>query len=443
MVKGSRTTRMTNPTEMARPITVHPKRSVSWKTAVLVLVGISSFSSMHGFRRSMKANILSSSISLNYQQNAPGGEGGDQHQRLLEVTKSESRDKNTNSMSSVLWDLVATDWYTAVTEESNNISTVLADTTNRPVDNPNTDKQHNKTYSPPTHSYLQGINQEATTTYGLVVVRCHDNSSWILDVPTPLNTPPHSSIQTWRVVVYEKCGEHSTPYSIPAPNYGAEECNGYFDYLRDYYEDLPDVTVFLHGDSMAEGRSHKPHYKPVTRWSIGWQPHTLWFTWQEVQTAIVNLNVAKRGYVCLGSDRKEEVVSTFRHKEVLWDIWNMTQAPPNTIAFPPGPVIYKGAQQMALSRDTIQRYSQSTYAKLKDYFTVGDSRHKCCSMERIWHVFYGVDPSLPPDHTATDILQMTEPGTNTRIDPETLVEKASLYPTRKRKHGKRHRNHRS
>ena len=344
-------------------------------------------------------------------------------------------------MTSLLWNLVEPEWYTTTSEEASK------NTNNENIHQPAANTvDNNKTYIPPTHSYLQELNQHQTT-YGLVVVRCHDNSSWIMDVPTPWNTPFPSPIPTilWRVVVYEKCGELSTPYSISSRNYGAEECNGYVDYLRDYYDDLTDVTVFLHGDSMAEGRSHKPHYQPVTRWSIGWQPHTLWFTWSEVQAAILNLNVVTRGYVCLGSDRKEEVVSTFRHKEVLWDVWNMTQNKvAHPIEFPTGKVVYKGAQQMALSRETLHRYPQSTYATLKDYFTVGDSRHKCCSMERIWHVLYGVDPSLPPDHTATDILQMTEPGTNNRIDPESLVKRnAPKDVSRQRRKGRRQWNHRS
>jgi Protein of unknown function (DUF3431) len=88
--------------------------------------------------------------------------------------------------------------------------------------------------------------------YTLVVVNCHDNITWLEDLP-----------DDWSVVLYEKCGMNNAQDHLSflkaaqltvhtPPNEGAEECNGYLDYIYDYYYNLTSVTIFLHGDAISK-----------------------------------------------------------------------------------------------------------------------------------------------------------------------------------------------
>jgi Protein of unknown function (DUF3431) len=88
--------------------------------------------------------------------------------------------------------------------------------------------------------------------YTLVVVNCQDNITWIEDVP-----------DDWNVVLYEKCGMNNAKDHFSflkadqltvhkLSNQGAEECNGYLDYIYDYYYNLTSVTIFLHGDAISK-----------------------------------------------------------------------------------------------------------------------------------------------------------------------------------------------
>ena len=100
-------------------------------------------------------------------------------------------------------------------------------------------------------------NTTSIDTFTLVIVRCTGNLTWLVDVP-----------KDWKIVIYEKCLSLTEPISqnsiATAMNEGAEECNGYLDYIVDYYHNLTSVTVFMHDDGLA----------PWSKWKGG--AHTIY-----------------------------------------------------------------------------------------------------------------------------------------------------------------------
>ena len=104
-----------------------------------------------------------------------------------------------------------------------------------------------------------------TLSHTLVVVRCKGNLSWISQVP-----------DDWSIKIYEKCqSTPSTKYSIlGATQAGAEECNGYLDYIVDHYNNLSSVTVFMHDDGLY----------PWSKWK-GKAAHTPFYSFAQVVNA--------------------------------------------------------------------------------------------------------------------------------------------------------------
>ena len=87
-------------------------------------------------------------------------------------------------------------------------------------------------------------NTTSIDTFTLVIARCTGNLTWLVDIP-----------KDWKIVIYKKCLSLTEPISqnsiATAMNEGAKECNGYLDYIVDYYHNLTSVTVFMHNDGLA------------------------------------------------------------------------------------------------------------------------------------------------------------------------------------------------
>lgn len=219
------------------------------------------------------------------------------------------------------------------------------------------------------------------------------NLSWISQVP-----------DDWSIKIYEKCqSTPSTKYSIlGATQAGAEECNGYLDYIVDHYNNLSSVTVFMHDDGLY----------PWSKWK-GKAAHTPFYSFAQVVNATKEYLRPSQGYVTMGV---RTIIESFGQdayhglaQKMLWPYFqteNMTK-PPEAISFKP-------SANMAVRRQAIHSRPKSTYEALLNQVRYSrnvrdwlDSRQVCCAIERMWHILFGVSPDLPMETRIADMMEQS------------------------------------
>jgi hypothetical protein len=237
------------------------------------------------------------------------------------------------------------------------------------------------------------VDVEQEDSFALVVARCRGNLTWLSEVPSD-----------WSIIVYEKC-QHtpSTNYSVlTAHQAGAEECNGYLDYIVDHYDNLRPVTVFMHDDGLY----------PWSKWK-GKSAHTPFYSFRQVVNATQEYLTPTQGYVTFGvTTITEKFGSDGYHglgQKILWPYFvtkNMTH-PPDKISFKP-------SANMAVRREAILSRTKSTYEALLNQARYArnvpdhlDSRQICCAIERMWHMLFGESPDLPMETRVTDLMQQS------------------------------------
>lgn len=255
------------------------------------------------------------------------------------------------------------------------------------LDRPTTSTTNKNVHDRPTHT--------------LVVVRCQGKMDWLKDVPTD-----------WRIIVYEKCERNpfklSTKYSVTtAVKAEAEECNGYFDYLFDYHDNLTDVTVFFHDDGLI------PYIKQERREEAKTDEgfyHTPFHNFSQVVSATERFLTPAQPYLSLGVSTKEELWGTDSYhgdsEKILWPYLRTDSVPR-----PPTVIKYKPSGHMAVRKEAILSRSKETYGALlqqvryaRDVPQWLNSRMLCCAMERTWHILFGQDPILPVAAMAKELL---------------------------------------
>ena len=225
-------------------------------------------------------------------------------------------------------------------------------------------------------------NTTSIDTFTLVIVRCTGNLTWLVDVP-----------KDWKIVIYEKCLSLTEPISqnsiATAMNEGAEECNGYLDYIVDYYHNLTSVTVFMHDDGLA----------PWSKWK-GESAHTPFISFTDLAHAVTTHLTKNQGFVQLGVSRINESWGTNGYhglaQKVLWPYIRSDQYPN-----PPEIIAFKPSAHMAVRQEQIQLRSQGTYEAMLQQVRYTnsvpnhlDARQMCCALERSWHMLFGEPPEL-------------------------------------------------
>jgi Protein of unknown function (DUF3431) len=258
------------------------------------------------------------------------------------------------------------------------------------------------------------VEGDEADSYTLVVVHCRANITWLNEVPV-----------AWRVVLYEKC-EHDTEKYVnttlrhnffhhrPA-NEGSEECNGYLDYMHDYYDDLTSVTVFMHDDGLW----------PYSKWK-GEDAHTPFETFEPIVTLTKQFVTKDHPFLHFGVTEIEEEWGTDPSHgpamRVLWPYFAKpmpgTNPPSSSLDAPPTELTFKPSAHFAVRREQIQMRPKSTYFALLQQLrfanTVTDekshnleARDYCCAMERMWHIFFGEPAILPKRAMALELLKNT------------------------------------
>jgi Protein of unknown function (DUF3431) len=258
---------------------------------------------------------------------------------------------------------------------------------------------------------------EEEDTYTLVVVCCRSNISWLQEVPS-----------SWRIVVYDKCDQYTdknyhklNPTSRKnlirhtSPNQGPEECNGYLDYMHDYYDNLTSVTVFMHDDGLWPYSTHK-----------GWDAHTPFTTFEPIVNATKQFVTKDRPFLHLGvTSFREEWGTDWYHGKAMKILWPYfakldpkSDPPVVTLDLPPKDLTFKPSANFAVHKEQLQTRPKATYHALLQHFRFvnrvnrgGDThmvaRQLCCAMERMWHIFFGEPAIMPREVMAMELLNVT------------------------------------
>lgn len=233
----------------------------------------------------------------------------------------------------------------------------------------------------------------------LVVVRCKGNLTWLGDVPS-----------SWRIIVYEKCSNEAyTPYSVlTAVRAGSDECNGYLDYLVDYYDNASAVNVFMHDDALWGHSRHR-----------GIRAHTPFDNFRQVVDATRRYLTPGQGFVTYGVLTKEEAfggdAAHDKAQKALWPLLR-TDAHPR----PPDSINYKPSAHFAVRREAIRSRPKGTYEALLSLMRYSkdvpnhylDSRMLCWTMERSWHILFGEAAELPMQSRVFDLMIRDDVITN-------------------------------
>lgn len=235
--------------------------------------------------------------------------------------------------------------------------------------------------------------------YTLVVVRCNGDMRWLNEVPSD-----------WRIVVYEKCVHHQhTNFSVTtAMHAGAEECNGYLDYIYDYYYNLTMVTIFFHEDGLIPYT--KPDRAQAVKEGREWY-HTGFYNFSEVVDATKEFLTPQQPFLHFGTGTLIDIFGMDQYhgayEKVLWPFFRSEILPQ-----PPKEIIFKPSAHMAVRKEAILQRSRETYGAIlqqarysRDVDSWQDSRPLCCAMERMWHMLFGQPPKLPKSAMVYEILK--------------------------------------
>jgi hypothetical protein len=215
----------------------------------------------------------------------------------------------------------------------------------------------------------------------------------------------------WRVVVYEKCGLTTNRSSTgdamfvdqPIGNAGAEECNGYLDYIIAYYN-LTDVNIFIHDDAL------QPYSK-----SKGMKAHTSFHNFTQLVNATFQFMTKDQGFLHYGvryiTEKWGVDPSHGKAMQILWPFF----------ATPKGPSLPKKSRSNHLHTWPCEKneYWQTRWTSLQGSETtrllqsIPPRQHKSatnvlCYGKRTWHMLFGEPPILSSHSIVTDRLNLTK-----------------------------------
>jgi hypothetical protein len=174
-------------------------------------------------------------------------------------------------------------------------------------------------------------------------------------------------------------------------NVGAEECNGYLDYIIEFYHNLTDITVFMHDDGLIPYNTRKDS---VSRHSPFYQFSQVAEATQRFLTPgktgldeqFESATPLERGFVHFGILEIKEVWGQAEyHGKAQKELWPFyaTQENPQ----PPQTVTFKPSANMAVRKERILLRPLDVYRGLKRHVHhnrhitngIGDARQYCCA----------------------------------------------------------------
>jgi hypothetical protein len=261
--------------------------------------------------------------------------------------------------------------------------------------------------------------EQEEDTYTLVVVCCRSSISWLSQVPL-----------SWRIVVYDKCDQYTDKKLNPTSrkdlirhtttNQGTEECNGYLDYMHDYYDNLTSVTVFMHDDGLWPYSTHK-----------GWDAHTPFKTFEPIVNATKQFVTKDHPFLHLGvTNLWEQWGKDVYHGAAMKILWpHFAKLDPNSdppmvmVDLPPKNLTFKPSANFAVHQEQLRIRPKATYYALLQHFrfanrvnrggdTYMGARQFCCAMECMWHIFFGEPAIMPRQAMAMELLNVTHQYTD-------------------------------
>ena len=255
---------------------------------------------------------------------------------------------------------------------------------------------------------IQNVRSTMYLTYGLVVVRCRENTAWLEEVPSWFSP----------VVVYEKCGQRIHNHSWAIPNLGHEEASGYLHYLVNYYDVLPDVTFFLQSDAFTG----QPYGNPKR----GYLGHTIFSNFTQLWETTQSLMPSSNGYLRFGRyyhpppyhHAHPHHLDSLDHSrnKTIWLVDSLVQSPEDPYSYIGSESLLRTIFQlsgvassrttsttridfapgacMAVSRQRLHHQPVQVYQQLLDTIhqsasQQGHARRWACALERTWHVVFG------------------------------------------------------
>ena len=176
--------------------------------------------------------------------------------------------------------------------------------------------------------------------YGISIVRCKENSTWI-------NTLP----KEWHITIHERCGEAvSQDFSVAVPNTETEDISAHMSYIADNYNNLPPVLIFLQPDAFVG------YGKPDRKCA-----HTPFSTVDEL---INNVSAHLKGFLALGPNQpsREELIGAPYHGLYMNETWsyifiNDTIKEQKPLTFIPG-------SHFAVRKERVLQRPQSVYQNI-------------------------------------------------------------------------------
>eukprot|EP00546_Thalassionema_frauenfeldii_P006093 CAMPEP_0178919024 /NCGR_PEP_ID=MMETSP0786-20121207/14174_1 /TAXON_ID=186022 /ORGANISM="Thalassionema frauenfeldii, Strain CCMP 1798" /LENGTH=240 /DNA_ID=CAMNT_0020592843 /DNA_START=352 /DNA_END=1071 /DNA_ORIENTATION=- len=221
---------------------------------------------------------------------------------------------------------------------------------------------------------------EIPPTTGLVVVHCQREEpeiAWVNDIPAK-----------WKTAIYETCGRQLSPtLSIPFKNRGREECTGYFQYILDHYDNLPEINVFLQDDAFF-------NYSKEHLW------HTPFANFNALKNATLKHLHQSRGFLHYGENKGlfgKRIPDTKGYTEgyVVQVMQDLGLPPAKTGTW----VTSRPKSSFAAHRDRILANSRETYKLMQQRIlnasTNSEAHKRCCALESTWHLVFGEPYDLP------------------------------------------------
>jgi hypothetical protein len=204
--------------------------------------------------------------------------------------------------------------------------------------------------------------------------------------------------QEWRIIVYEKCSSNkSTSFStLSAHQLGAEECNGYLDYLVDYYDDFTDITVFMHDDGLW----------PWSK-SRGSGAHSPFSNFTQLVNALDRYHEDFLHLGVYGFTKKEFFDDPYSGLPLQF-IWPYLKS--KVVPKPPSEFTFKASAHMVVHKKALYTRPKWVYQALlehartaEDILNAADpSRRFCCALENAWHILFGQPAVLPMKNMLAD-----------------------------------------
>jgi len=234
-----------------------------------------------------------------------------------------------------------------------------------------------------------------------------NRSSWPLWLRQGLNLSNNAS-QSYHVHLYQRVDLNSTaPYDWPYCSNVHEEAGVYLKFIYDYYYDLPDKMLFLHGNPYA----HSPHPIEIAQ-CVRDDVHYV---------NINNLWIQDRRWSVWRRDPKDNIGMMYKCAKRLLTLFGFdgeAQLNPNNITPGDNNVISTYCcAQFYVTKERIHHYTYEQWsslynASLEPFCTTENDRETPGklgvkwfggSFEHLWHVILGLNPTnMPAPRTKTN-----------------------------------------